>query len=158
MFAFDFQKRCKGNDYFLSCKSLEIFFQFFFSGEGKVGWLNHLFAEVVGWWGYHFCAFNAHPPAPLGAPLAPRCPDFLRLCHTEVANVLSSLAEHLSLFAARLFRGHFWPSLQKCILPSSHIFPLRNPEKNAPPATTAGGGALFANQLARIDSTHLVWW
>ena len=106
MFAFDFQKRCKGNDYFLSCKSLWIFFQNFLLWGRKGRVVKPSFCRGRRVVELPFLRpVGAHPPAPLGAPFAPRYP-----------------------------------------------------EKNAPPATNASGGALFINQFAIIATTHLVWW
>lgn len=143
MSAFDFQKRCKGNDYFLSCKSLWIFFQNFLLWGRKGRVVKPSFCRGRRVVELPFLRpVGAHPPAPLGAPFAPRYPDFLRLCHHRVANVLSSLAEHLSLLAGRIFRGTLDLYPKNVCCPLGAPFAPRSPEKKRPHLQRMQVGAL----------------
>ena len=159
MSAFDFQKRCKGNDYFLSCKSLEIFFRFFllWGRKGRVVKPSSCRGSRVV--GLPFLRpVGAHPPAPLGAPFAPRYPDFLRLCHTELQMYFLPLR---STFLSSLlgFSGALWAVAPKMYFAQLTYSRSSLPRKKRPHLQRIQvGGALFANQLAIIATTHLVWW
>ena len=130
MSAFDFQKRCKGNDYFLSCKSLWIFFQNFLLWGRKGRVVKPSFCRGRRVVELPFLRpVGAHPPAPLGAPFAPRYPVFLRLCHTELQMYFLPLR---STFCSSLlgFLATLLAFAPKCTLHHLLILPPRCPEKS----------------------------